>query len=222
MQALRWTLVQWLSALLATVAMAQNTGNSGSGTGNVKVNNVSQPCIPNNNNQQGSIFILTPSANSLQNSAAVVGGKLNITWLYGDNTVRPAILAIYYANIPINNGLTITKAPTPADYYPNPVVTNLPGTSTSYLWLVKDLQPGNYVLRIVGDGIDPQYYAAANPGKVQCWKQGQPFPGTSLQAFAVSGNSQLIGYPDSFGPSSGVGRMSAGVALAVWVALWML
>ncbi|TPX70512.1 hypothetical protein CcCBS67573_g06505 [Chytriomyces confervae] len=185
-----------------------------------QTNNASAPCVFNNNAQPGAIFILTPNANNILNSAAVVGGKLNITWSYSDTTVIPNTIAIYWAYVPTSNGLTQTQAPTPQKFHDNPIATNIAGSERSYVWSIGTLQPGNYLLRIVADDIDPQFYAAINPGKVQCYKAGQPFPGTSMTAFAIAGNSQLVGYSDTFGPSNSGERMFAAVACVLaWMAL---
>jgi hypothetical protein len=64
---------------------------------------------------------------------------------------------------------------------------------------VPQLQPGLYKLRIVGDGLDPAL--AQSRGQTQCIQDQQPLPYTSAGFFIV-GSSQLVSYPDTFGPSN--------------------
>ncbi|KAJ3203260.1 hypothetical protein HDU82_006713 [Entophlyctis luteolus] len=146
----------------------------------------------------GSIIIESPNGNVLAESAAVVGGKLNITWEYNVGTTVPKSIAIYYANIPSSGASTI------ASYYDNSaIVTNLDGATTTFIWTIPGLQTGNYKLRIVGDGIDPAYYSIVHTGQSQCFANGQALPGTSLVPFVIAGNSQLVSFADNYGPSNG-------------------
>ncbi|KAJ3241259.1 hypothetical protein HDU81_001244 [Chytriomyces hyalinus] len=212
-----------LLALFCLVFQLSFQASSAQRTTTQQTNNASVPCVFNNNAQPGAIFILTPNANNILNSAAVVGGKLNVTWSYSDTSVIPNALTIYWAYVPTSNGLTPTQAPTPQKFHENAIATNIPGNSRSYIWQVGSLQPGNYLLRIVADDIDPQYYMAVNPGKVQCYKAGQPFPGTSMTAFAIAGNSQLVAYSDNFGPSNSGGKLMVGLACSLaWILLVLL
>ncbi|KAJ3018263.1 UNVERIFIED_CONTAM: hypothetical protein HDU68_011247 [Siphonaria sp. JEL0065] len=231
-----WTLAAGVLFAASVVGQGTGTGNTGTGntTGNTTTitlpgilggnavgatNNASQPCVPNSSAQPGAIFLLSPNTNNVQTSAGVVGGKLNITWAYDRNTMIPNTIAIYYAEMPASNALVVASAPTPATYYSNiPIAQNLPGSATYYIWPITGLTPGNYLLRIVGDGIDLPYYTQQHPGQVQCYKANQAFPGQSQAAFAIAGNSQLVGFPDNFGPVSwGTTTAQKGTGLAVFV-----
>ncbi|KAJ3074312.1 GTPase-activating protein [Podochytrium sp. JEL0797] len=199
----------------ATTGSGNNGGNSGENTngggntnsGNSGTNNSSAPCVPNQNAQPGGIYLIAPNGNSLATNYGVVGGNLNITWSYSLNAVTPATISIYWARSATNNGFDSSSAPTPKTFYENPAIAlNIPGSPSHYIWKIDGLQPGDYELRIVGDGLDPQYYMQMNPGQVQCYKQGQPFPGKSLAPFVIAGNNQLVSYPEVWGPEGAGGN----------------
>ncbi|ORY47865.1 hypothetical protein BCR33DRAFT_714919 [Rhizoclosmatium globosum] len=217
-----------LAAASSVFSQANNGGNgnavttvgaaataTGAGTTGTTATNATKPCVPNANVQPGAIFLLSPSPNNIQTSAGVVGGTVNITWSYDKGTVIPSTINIYYAKIAQTNALVAAPGVTPKTYYSNqPIASNLPGSTTSYIWTVSGIVPGLYQLRIVGDGLDPQYYMETHPGQTQCYKQGQAFPVTSYQPFVIADNSQLASYPDSWGPLSfGTRTVSVGVAL---------
>ncbi|KAJ3070835.1 hypothetical protein HDU98_006176 [Podochytrium sp. JEL0797] len=206
-----------------TTTTPGNNGNSNS-------NNVSAPCVPSVNTQPGAIFLLAPNANNIATNYGVIGGNLNITWTYNVSileysgvvtcemeragTMTPNSINIYWAYVPKANALEISQAPTPKTFYGNPLIAqNLPGATTSFIWPISGLQPGNYLLRIVADGLDPQYYMEVNPGQSQCYKQGQAFPGVSLSPFMIAGNNQLVSYPDHNGPSSLGARVKVGLVV---------
>ncbi|KAJ3205086.1 hypothetical protein HDU83_002626 [Entophlyctis luteolus] len=160
----------------------------------------------------GSIIIENPNGNDLANSAAVVGGRLNITWEYNTGTTVPKTIAIYYANIPSSGTITA------ASYYENSaIVSNLNGATTTYIWTVPSLQTGNYKLRVVGDGIDPAYYSIVHTGQSQCYASGQALPGTSLVSFIIAGNSQLVSFSDNYGPSNSALPLHGGLGVLALV-----
>ncbi|KAJ3129658.1 hypothetical protein HK100_008490 [Physocladia obscura] len=201
-----------------TTALASTTATSGGSNskGNTTTSSNST-CVYDSTAQPGSIFLLTPNSNNVQKSAAVIGGNLNITWSYNIGTTIPTSIDIYWANVPSSNGLVAASAPTAATFYSNPpIATNIPGSKTTYIWKVTNLQPGNYELRIVGDNIDPAYYITQHPGENQCYKSNQAFPATSLSPFVVAGNNQLVTYPNNYGASnSATSCFASGLVLLV-------
>ncbi|KAJ3086698.1 hypothetical protein HK100_008620 [Physocladia obscura] len=202
----------------ATASAAATGTNSTSSASN-------SSCVYDNSAQPGSIFLLSPNSNDIEKSATVVGGNLNITWSYNSDTTIPTKINIYWANVPVSNALVAASAPTAATFYSNPsVASSIPGSQTSYIWKVSGLQPGNYKLRIVGDGIDPSYYVIQHPGEVQCYKSNQAFPATSLSTFVVAGNTQLVTYQNNYGPSNlGVAIIpTQGMFLALFFAILLM
>ncbi|KAJ3129657.1 hypothetical protein HK100_008489 [Physocladia obscura] len=192
-----------------TTASITETSTSGSNTTSITVTS-SSTCVTNSSAEPGSIYMLSPTSNDLDTSAAVVGGKLNFTWSYGSGTTTPKLINLYWALIPTSNDLTTVSEVTAATYYENtPVATNISGLSMSYMWTVTGLQPGNYKFRIVADGIDLAYYTLEHTGEVQCYKSGQAFPATSTESYVIAGNSQLVQYPNKFAANSAISIFSS-------------
>ncbi|RKP00527.1 hypothetical protein CXG81DRAFT_19522 [Caulochytrium protostelioides] len=136
-------------------------------------------------NSPGVIQIMTPTSSSYLQ----VGTEFNITWQYSalTNTSQfPAkSLVLYYQN----QASTATWTESPG--------LNISTRAKSFLWKPPQMADGNYKVRLVADGLDPQQKMGGT-----CIPNGFPGPGTSA-TFRIINNIQLPQYPDSYGPNSG-------------------
>ncbi|KAJ3411595.1 hypothetical protein HDV05_002015 [Chytridiales sp. JEL 0842] len=155
-------------------------------------------CIESTGGSPGSFILRNP----IGSTVAPIGNILMINWTYTsvDTSRFPnSSIAIYYALFAASTSSTPGTVK-PDTWYSFPIATNIPTNALSYEWRVPQLQPGQYKLRIVGDSLDPAL--SQSRGQSVCIRDSQPLPFTSAGFFIV-GSSQLVSFPDTFGPSSG-------------------
>ncbi|KAJ1564679.1 hypothetical protein HK096_006812, partial [Nowakowskiella sp. JEL0078] len=154
----------------------------------------------------------TPGAFSLSNptqyTVAEVGNTLNISWSY---TAQTNVNRFPNKSIDIYFQSTVSYSSTK---WEKNVTLGLSPKAMFYLWKIPQVQNGDFVIRLVADGIDPI------TSSTTCVPEGAPIPYISSQ-FLVVNPVQLATYPDPFPPSSSALKLCWNAALALLITSFM-
>ena len=144
------------------------------------LNVVSAACVPGT--RIGAIIVLQPN----QSTVGVVGSYLNISWTYNNFvTKRPNNISLELSAAIMPKLWSPMKAP---DLEPN---------QTQWQWLIPPQQDGQFVLRLLSNGQDPEK---------GCFEDGEAKGGMS-PIFRIASPRPLLAYPDRYGPISSTHSM---------------
>ncbi|KAJ3129211.1 hypothetical protein HK098_002195 [Nowakowskiella sp. JEL0407] len=159
-------------------------------------------------NSPGAFLLYSP----VQFTVAEVKNTLNISWDYTTatnvNRYPNKTIDIYYQS-------TLNYNPQKWD---KTVVAGLNPKAKSYLWTVPQVQNGDFVIRLVADGIDPLVQIAS--GKEVCVPDGAPLPYLSSK-FKVVNPVHLYPVDDPLPPNTSASEMLRPLFLGTFVLMML-